>query len=77
MPWSSQSRGWNKYMLYTGRLSSLSRRANDAGHASGETGGATMATADVRKPPYRADHVGSLLSTDTVKAARKRFYEEK
>ncbi len=29
------------------------------------------------KPPYRADHVGSLLRPEKVKAARKKFYEEK
>jgi 5-methyltetrahydropteroyltriglutamate--homocysteine methyltransferase len=29
------------------------------------------------KPPYRADHVGSLLRPDTVKQARKRYFEEK
>ena len=29
------------------------------------------------KPPYRADHVGSLLRPETVKAARKAHYEEK
>lgn len=28
-------------------------------------------------PPFRADHVGSLLRPDTVKAARKKFYEDK
>ena len=27
------------------------------------------------KPPFRADHVGSLLRTDAVKAARKQFFE--
>ncbi len=27
-------------------------------------------------PPYRADHVGSLLRPDRVKAARKRFFED-
>ena len=29
------------------------------------------------KPPFRADHVGSLLRPDSVKAARKKFYEDK
>ena len=29
------------------------------------------------KPPYRADHVGSLLRPDSVKRARKRYYDEK
>ncbi len=28
-------------------------------------------------PPYRADHVGSLLRPEPVKAARKKFYDEK
>ncbi len=28
------------------------------------------------KPPYRADHVGSLLRPAAVKEARKRFYED-
>ena len=27
-------------------------------------------------PPYRADHVGSLLRPDSVKAARKQFFED-
>ena len=31
---------------------------------------------DTRKPPYRADHVGSLLRPRSVKEARKRFYED-
>ena len=30
----------------------------------------------VAKPPYRADHVGSLLRPEKVKAARKRHYED-
>ncbi|GIL00184.1 MAG: 5-methyltetrahydropteroyltriglutamate--homocysteine S-methyltransferase [Alphaproteobacteria bacterium] len=30
-----------------------------------------------RKPPYRADHVGSLLRPEPVKVARKKFFEEK
>ena len=34
------------------------------------------ATAPAR-PPYRADHVGSLLRPESVKAARKKFYEDK
>ena len=29
------------------------------------------------KPPYRADHVGSLLRPETVKAARRKLYEDK
>ena len=29
------------------------------------------------KPPYRADHVGSLLRPDSVKKARKAYYEDK
>jgi 5-methyltetrahydropteroyltriglutamate--homocysteine methyltransferase len=29
------------------------------------------------KPPYRADHVGSLLRPDSVKAARRKFFDEK
>jgi 5-methyltetrahydropteroyltriglutamate--homocysteine methyltransferase len=29
------------------------------------------------KPPYRADHVGSLLRPESVKVARKKFYEDK
>lgn len=29
------------------------------------------------KPPYRADHVGSLLRPEAVKKARKKFYEDK
>ena len=31
----------------------------------------------VTKPPYRADHVGSLLRPEKVKQARKRFFEGK
>ncbi len=31
----------------------------------------------MHKPPFRADHVGSLLRPDSVKDARKKFYEEK
>lgn len=33
--------------------------------------------AALAKPPYRADHVGSLLRPDSVKEARKKFYEDK
>ena len=29
------------------------------------------------KPPYRADHVGSLLRPAAVKEARKRYFEDK
>ena len=29
------------------------------------------------KPPYRADHVGSLLRPESVKEARRKFYDEK
>ena len=36
-----------------------------------------MPNAQIAKPPYRADHVGSLLRPDSVKQARKRFFEEK
>jgi len=31
----------------------------------------------VAKPPYRADHVGSLLRPEPVKEARKKFFEDK
>jgi 5-methyltetrahydropteroyltriglutamate--homocysteine methyltransferase len=31
----------------------------------------------VAKPPYRADHVGSLLRPDSVKTARRKFYDDK
>ncbi len=31
----------------------------------------------IARPPYRADHVGSLLRPQAVKDARKRFYEDK
>ncbi|PTW62012.1 5-methyltetrahydropteroyltriglutamate--homocysteine methyltransferase [Breoghania corrubedonensis] len=34
-------------------------------------------TEPVTGAPYRADHVGSLLRPDSVKAARKAFYEDK
>jgi 5-methyltetrahydropteroyltriglutamate--homocysteine methyltransferase len=30
----------------------------------------------VAKPPYRADHVGSLLRPDSVKAKRKAYYDD-
>lgn len=33
--------------------------------------------AHVARPPYRADHVGSLLRPKTVKDARKRYFDEK
>jgi len=33
--------------------------------------------AGLAKPPYRADHVGSLLRPDSVKEARKKFYDDK
>lgn len=36
-----------------------------------------MTTGTVKKPPYRADVVGSFLRPDTVKAARKAHYEDK
>lgn len=36
-----------------------------------------MPTATIAKPPYRADHVGSLLRPAKVKEARKRHFEEK
>ena len=36
-----------------------------------------MSTSSVARPPYRADHVGSLLRPQAVKDARKRFYEDK
>ena len=28
------------------------------------------------KPPFRADHVGSLLRVDQLKVARKKFFDE-
>lgn len=34
-------------------------------------------TQPVTGAPYRADHVGSLLRPDSVKEARKKFYEDK
>ena len=36
-----------------------------------------MNAAAAARPPYRADHVGSLLRPDAVKAARRKFYEDK
>ena len=36
-----------------------------------------MSSATAPKPPYRADHVGSLLRPDSVKAARRKFFDEK
>ncbi len=36
-----------------------------------------MSSNTVAKPPYRADHVGSLLRPDSVKAARRKFYDDK
>ena len=36
-----------------------------------------MSSSTASKPPYRADHVGSLLRPDTVKAARRKFHDEK
>ncbi|WP_187968979.1 5-methyltetrahydropteroyltriglutamate--homocysteine S-methyltransferase [Aquibium microcysteis] len=36
-----------------------------------------MSSTSVAKPPYRADHVGSLLRPDSVKAARRKFFDEK
>ncbi len=36
-----------------------------------------MSEKAIAKPPYRADHVGSLLRPETVKQARNRFFEEK
>ena len=30
---------------------------------------------DTPPPPFRADHVGSLLRADAVKAARKGYFE--
>lgn len=36
-----------------------------------------MSSTTVTRPPYRADHVGSLLRPDSVKAARRRFFDEK
>jgi methionine synthase II (cobalamin-independent) len=31
----------------------------------------------MQTPPFRADHVGSLLRSDAVQAARKQYYQEK
>src|SRR5690606_42165215 len=39
--------------------------------------GDVMSEKAIAKPPYRADHVGSLLRPETVKQARNRFFEEK
>jgi 5-methyltetrahydropteroyltriglutamate--homocysteine methyltransferase len=36
-----------------------------------------MPSATIARPPYRADHVGSLLRPAKVKEARKRFFEDK
>ena len=36
-----------------------------------------MTTSSPAKPPYRADHVGSLLRPQTVKDARKRFHDDR
>lgn len=36
-----------------------------------------MSSTTAAKPPYRADHVGSLLRPESVKAARRKFFEEK
>ena len=36
-----------------------------------------MTAATVAQPPYRADHVGSLLRPQSVKDARKKFYDDK
>ncbi len=36
-----------------------------------------MPTTTLPKPPYRADHVGSLLRPAAVKEARKRYFEDK
>ena len=36
-----------------------------------------MSSTTAAKPPYRADHVGSLLRPDSVKAARRKFFDEK
>lgn len=38
---------------------------------------ASAVPSTVARPPYRADHVGSLLRPQAVKDARRRFYEEK
>lgn len=38
---------------------------------------AQTTAAQIAKPPYRADHVGSLLRPDSVKTARRQFYDEK
>ncbi|MFC3640370.1 5-methyltetrahydropteroyltriglutamate--homocysteine S-methyltransferase [Aquibium oceanicum] len=36
-----------------------------------------MPSTSVSKPPYRADHVGSLLRPQSVKDARKKFYDDR
>jgi len=36
-----------------------------------------MPSSSVAQPPYRADHVGSLLRPQKVKDARRKFYDEK
>lgn len=36
-----------------------------------------MTVKTAAKPPFRADHVGSLLRAESVKTARRRFFEEK
>ncbi len=36
-----------------------------------------MTTASIARPPYRADHVGSLLRPQSVKDARRKFYDDK
>jgi 5-methyltetrahydropteroyltriglutamate--homocysteine methyltransferase len=36
-----------------------------------------VTTTPTAKPPFRADHVGSLLRPQSVKDARKRFHDEK
>lgn len=36
-----------------------------------------MPSATITRPPYRADHVGSLLRPEKVREARKRFFEDK
>ncbi len=37
----------------------------------------TLPSTSVSKPPYRADHVGSLLRPQSVKDARKKFYDDR
>lgn len=36
-----------------------------------------MSSITTAKPPYRADHVGSLLRPDSVKAARRKHFDDK